>query len=362
MTFQNHEKKASRMITFDLSGECKMYGLTSYQLLMYVLGTQPWIPVLAVNIDGYDELAYEDPDWVRDCHVIIVKLLKDDELKENDEKVLIDGMSSQMSKEQIDIILQIMIKRLTISNKANAATTEILSTLTEMDKLINTVEDGKAIAGSALKVWFSDIIQGAFGITRSLNVQKINTNASSITDPLTKAVQHQTANKAMLNFKVKNLVLLDNVWYLISSEEARKSKLIIPKEMPFVFVGITNNRQNFKRKHQPQVIQQFETKYVDDEKKENANYGYATFIEEVMGEKYLKLYHGSHVFNKVFDNIVMILNSRRFHDWIESVGWTLWLGSSEQDKIDDHRMLANEVKKLQKENMELKRKINENDV
>ena len=346
-------KDESQNIIYDLSKNSKFHGMHPYQMLMYLLGYQPWTISVAFDcaVNGVNELmAFDDIDWTRDSHCVLVK--KPTDWTHDYTICIIECLFAELTTGQLQIIQKLMIKYSSTLNP-----NELLS---QMCHRISTLKlDTQEDAIILLHYWFTDIIVGPLLITRSLKQLQLN-EYDLLIDPVTNSlIQKITAAKLenFYSFDVKSITMLDDQYFVISAKDKKRMKW--PNDVQVDFVSIRHHHQqrqfddsetvdtlNVGHINHPQLHKCAATRYICSIYKQNERH-------------FLGIAYGSAVFPNVNNVLIKIFNSMEFHRWAESryVNLKIWFGRDEMKKINNIRNLQKINQQLQDEIKELQEQL-----
>ena len=349
---QERQVKESRIMIFNTSSRSKWYGFEPYHMLLYIIGKQPWhIGELHDGGTGYGRLGYRDPDWARDSHAVLFKTSLD--LEEEQVTELVGCLAEALEDEDVDKLLKVMIKRMSTMT-TNDDNKETIQTLKALDKKIVgerifEKEQRKVI----LKGWFTDVIVGPIGITRSLSVQNAE-KSKDFMDPITEYVVDEMSTD-IYGIDVDKVTILDHKCFYITGEAAEEMEW--PKEVmtEFIQIGVpgqylADKKVRIEKKYKKMYLENY------DETKETE---YRVCVAKTGEVKFLRLLYGEEVFLGVNSALIDIINSRSFFLWRKSkcVDWDLWSGNKEDDKLYDHRQLLKANLRLKQENEKLKEEL-----
>ena len=351
LTQQQQKLSESSLLIYDTGRYANFYGLTPYNLLLYILKKQPWIAGV-IHDTSVGKFSYGPRGWVRDDHVVLVK--EKCKLKDSEKNELIDKLSDNLSKEEVDIIQRIMQKF--IATKGNDKGCDIINSLNVEKKEV----DLKIESIKTIKMWFDNVVLGPFCITRSVCYDdSVNLTAAQLADPLTaKLLNEMEMVEDFWCFEVNYLLLLDSNYFIISGKNNEEMQWI--SEIPCYYIGIAEQQQLVATEQYDSIY-----KYPKKGITGYSNVNDKIFFQEVIVEynnadKQLKMEYGGHTFLGVGNIITEIMNSIRFQQWMQGDGvkLNLWLGRDEVEKIKDYRTMKTQITELQNEN-EMLQKQNE---
>ena len=324
-----------------MSKPCKVYMLDGIQSLHYILGMVPAIyhksHEVHTNSNGNNtqSTSYMDTNWRRDQHAILVK--KRNDIKGAKKREIIKTYKELLSFDQAGQLLQICKKRLT--------------TLNEKSQLIKNFEmrqlrpaNQKAIVEYSLEWFFSKWIQGPLAITRTLSQESMSCTSLEVMDPFQHQLHKENKYKSD-NFEIGHLTTLDYKYFLIHQQTA--NDIDFPLDIDCEFIEVTDD--NITNKEECVILSEIETKHLEESyESDDPDYEYNLCLTQQGNDVFLKLHHGSSVFEDVNKEINIIFQSHRFQQWANErwINLEPWVGYGDFDKIDDHRRLKSKALEL----------------
>ena len=318
-------------------------------MLMYMTGRQPWTISVAQLDRKYGLLAFQDVQWKRDSHCIVVK--HQNNMTEETTDAVISILINELCDDEIEMILQCMIKRMT-TMKVNAENKDII---TEVGRISRDNEDGEfddPTKKQILNIWFGDVLLGPFLITRSLSVHEVD-STTALMDPVTQSIKNQITT--FFELDVHHITILDDRYFAISGLDADNMQW--PNDIECCFVEVAEPTQHVEAVRE-KIVKRFKQLHITGypESKQTA---YRVCVVQGDTGCYLKMRYGSAVYYGVNNVLTEIFNSRIFNLWAKSLEVDLdpWCGRDENDKIDDYRTLIDINRDLQTENQKLKKQL-----
>ena len=352
LSLAESQKSESSTLVYDVALRSKFHGFTPLQLLAYILGSQPW--AVSTSREVSDDLAvgYVDTEWIRDSHAVLVK--QKNILTKKQSKQVIQILVDHLTNEQIEIILQRMVKRTaTMEEKEDKEKNKVIKKiiLMETENLDGTFT--KERKQEILEVWFGNVVIGPLMITRSLSLHNVE-DYDFIEGPIIKIIRNNM-DIDLYSGDLDHITLLDDRYFLISGEDA--TAMNWPHDIMYDFIGIAEDKQKYEEK-QVKRLKKYKRHLVkgmndsDDSK-------YYSVLEENEHGVYLRLHYGKNVFKEVNHNLNQIFNSEDFHVWLKSrdVNLDLWYGRDEKNKMEDHRKLQHMYQQLALQNDELQKEL-----
>ena len=358
MARQEARMKESSLVVLDLAKELHFVSMQPLPILLYVIRQLVAVPGF-VRSCKFGYLSFKPVQLDRDDLLTIVKA--HNRLDDTDLKTIIDILASQLTEDNFIKIGKLMQKFISTKNKKGSTVDKAL--LRKIENLeLSATELRKSTKIRILKLWFSDVINGPIFITRSLDYIEFGgakgISASELGCGVVNKLKGRLSGRcvAFWQRRMNYVIVMDKNYFCISGAANEAMNYPLQVWSRYSYIGLRDFATNRYYRVKERVVEFYQWHYLEGHNEEPCTGYRMVAVKNNQGKYRLKLDYGAKVFYGMMTALMREVNSLRFDLWCTAaagVGWTLWSGLDEQNKLKDYRHLNQRNKKLERQVLEL---------
>ena len=366
----------SSLFIVNIIHQFKYQGMTGFALLTYFADLTPWATQKGYKVNGFEqELINEDPKWVRDEPLVLVKLKNEFENKQEFDNVC--KCIAQVIKEpELEKLLKVMKLRL---EDAYIGKRKKMSK--QVNDWLSRFKDGRMAPEETediIRLWMGDKILGPIAVARALEQEYYYEKPRDYpVDVITCSIR--TKLPGFYTHKIRGITLLDDKYFVLPSEEVHEMNF--PNDIKLDRVSYSEERYIEKPSEAVFECLVEGPYHIDHEKDEddddddsdedneeendddilNDDYAYDIAVKKISNDDtesdhyFIAMRYGSLVFQGVDKIMVGIYQGEKFKNWVEPF-YTYWNAIDAGDIIKEFNLSKQHVKNYE----ELKQQCDQN--